>query len=93
MSKPLDWPRYMIVKRLEEGTKYRSANLAIDIAKKAWRVVQRRYPDLFHPANPFEGLERIHCKREIAQVQADLTTPAWLLAASNGAGFSVGSPC
>jgi hypothetical protein len=28
--------------------------------------VQRRYPELFHDTNPFEGLERIHAKAEIA---------------------------
>jgi hypothetical protein len=62
---------YVRLRGGEEGTKYRSANLAIDIAKKAWRLVQRRYPDLFHPTNPFEGLERIHSKGEIAPARRD----------------------
>src|SRR5680860_233775 len=57
---------YVKLRGGEDGTKYRTANLAIDIAKKAWRVVQRRYPDLFHATNPFEGLDRIHMKGEIA---------------------------
>jgi hypothetical protein len=57
---------YMRLRGGEDGTKYRSANLSIDIAKKAWRVVQRRYPDLFHENNPFEGLERVHSDGEIA---------------------------
>ena len=56
---------YVMLRGGEEGTKYRTANLSIDIAKKAWRVVQRRYPDRFHSANPFEGLERVHSDGEI----------------------------
>jgi hypothetical protein len=56
---------YVRLRGGESGTKYRSANLTIDIAKKAWRVVQRRYPDLFHDRNPFEGLERIHSDGEV----------------------------
>jgi hypothetical protein len=57
---------YVRLRGGEEGTKYRSANLATDVAKKAWRVVQRRYPDLFHPTNPFVGLERIRQVTETA---------------------------
>lgn len=57
---------YVKLRGGENGTKYRTANLTIDIAKKAWRIVQRRYPDLFHATNPFEGLDRIHNKGEIA---------------------------
>ena len=57
---------YVRLRGGEDGAKYRSANLTIDIAKKAWRVVQRRYPDLFHDTNPFEGLDRIHSDGEIA---------------------------
>lgn len=56
---------YVRLRGGEDGTKYRSANLAIDIAKMSWRVVQRRYPDLFHDTNPFEGLDRIHSVGEI----------------------------
>jgi hypothetical protein len=52
----------------EDGTKFRTANLAVDVAKKAWRVIQRKYPDLFHPTNPFEGLERIRQVADQASV-------------------------
>jgi hypothetical protein len=62
---------YVRLRGGEDGTKYRSANLAIDIAKKAWRVVQRRYPNLFHETNPFEGLERIHPGGEIEPATRD----------------------
>lgn len=70
---------YVRLRGGDDGTKYRSANLAIDIAKKAWRVVQRRYPDLFHATNPFEGLERIHSTGEIAPATR---TEAYALAAA-----------
>lgn len=36
----------------------RQAHFAIDILKKAWRAVQRLYPQEFPKGNPFEGLER-----------------------------------
>ena len=62
---------YVRLRGGEEGTKYRSANLASDVAKKAWRVVQRRYPDLFHPTNPFVGLERIRQVAEIVPASRD----------------------
>jgi hypothetical protein len=37
---------------------FRQANLSIWLAGKAWRIVRRRYPDVFPEENPFEGLER-----------------------------------
>jgi IS5 family transposase len=40
------------------GTKLRRANHTIDIAKKAWSVVQRTHPQQFGQANPFVGLTR-----------------------------------
>jgi len=70
---------YVLLRGGEDGTKYRSANLAIDIAKKAWRVVQRRYPDLFYDTNPFEGLDRIHSEGEILPASRD---EAYALAAA-----------
>ena len=41
-----------------DGTKLRRANHTIDIAKKAWTVVQRTHPQQFLPSNPFIGLTR-----------------------------------
>lgn len=37
---------------------FRQANLSIWLVGRAWRTVQRRYPDLFPEVNPFEGLQR-----------------------------------
>lgn len=42
----------------ESGTKLRRANMTIDIAKKAWAVVQRTHPHQFGLSNPFVGLTR-----------------------------------
>ncbi len=42
----------------KDGTKLRRANHTIDIAKKAWTVVQRTHPHQFVLANPFVGLTR-----------------------------------
>lgn len=42
----------------KDGTKYRHANHTIDIAKKAWTVVQRTHPKQFRDSNPFVGLTR-----------------------------------
>lgn len=42
----------------KDGTKLSRANHTIDIAKKAWTVVQRTHPQLFTASNPFVGLTR-----------------------------------
>jgi IS5 family transposase len=42
----------------KDGTKLRRANHTIDIAKKAWTVVQRTHPYSFVQTNPFVGLTR-----------------------------------
>jgi IS5 family transposase len=48
-----------------EGTKLRRANHTIDIAKKAWTVVQRTHPKQFFSSNPFVGLTRLHARSAI----------------------------
>jgi hypothetical protein len=59
------------------GTVTRQANYTIDVARKAWRVVSRRYPGQFMvpvetnqgrtmvALNPFQGLERVHARKTI----------------------------
>lgn len=42
----------------KDGTKLRRANHTIDVAKKAWTVVQRTHPHQFVQSNPFVGLTR-----------------------------------
>lgn len=42
----------------KDGTRLRHANHTIDIAKKAWTVVQRTHPHQFQLSNPFVGLTR-----------------------------------
>lgn len=64
---------YELLRGGKQGTKLRRANHTIDIAKKAWSVVQRTHPHLFVANNPFIGLTRIrstatikHASREQA---------------------------
>ena len=47
----------------KDGTKLRRANHTIDIAKKAWAVVQRTHPHQFVQSNPFVGLTRFRSSR------------------------------
>ena len=47
------------------GPRLRTANHTIDIAKRAWTVVQRTHPQHFQPSNPFVGLARFHCKKTV----------------------------
>ena len=49
----------------KDGKKLRSANHTIDIAKKAWAVVQRTHPHQFVQANPFVGLTRFRASTTI----------------------------
>ncbi len=49
----------------KDGTKLRRANHTIDIAKKAWTVVQRTHPQQFVAANPFVGLTRFRATTAI----------------------------
>ena len=49
----------------KNGTKLRRANHTVDIAKKAWTVVQRTHPHQFVSANPFVGLTRFRSTSSI----------------------------
>ncbi len=51
----------------KDGTKLRRANHTIDIAKKAWTVVQRTHPHQFFETNPFVGLTRYRSISTIKQ--------------------------
>jgi hypothetical protein len=59
----------------KEGPVTRQANYAMDVARKAWRVVARQHPGQFMvpietangrtmiAINPFRGLERVHARK------------------------------
>lgn len=49
------------------GTKFRSANHTMDIARKAWKIVHRIHPDKFGKANPFIGLTRFRSTLSIKE--------------------------
>jgi hypothetical protein len=41
-----------------DGKRYRTANYSMDIARLAWRIVRRLYPETVPIENPFEGITR-----------------------------------
>jgi integrase len=49
----------------KDGTMLRRANHTIDIAKKAWTVIQRTHPQQFVTSNPFIGLTRFRSTNAI----------------------------
>ena len=59
-----------------DGKKLRRANHTVDIAKKAWTVVQRTHPLQFLPSNPFIGLTRL---RSTTAIQHATRTEAFAL--------------
>ena len=63
----------------KDGTKLRRANHTIDIAKKAWTVVQRTHPQQFILSNPFVGLTRF---RSTAAIQHATRAEAFALSAA-----------
>jgi hypothetical protein len=44
------------------GKRVRQANLSIDIARRAWDVMHRLYPDEVNVENPFRGVVRLTSK-------------------------------
>jgi hypothetical protein len=52
-----------IYERLQQGSRKanrtRQANYAIDIMRRAWKIVQRKYPTIVPTGNPWVGVERV----------------------------------
>jgi len=52
-----------LYERLQQGPRKsdrtRQANYPIDIARRAWKVVQRKHPTVVPAGNPWVGVERI----------------------------------
>jgi len=54
------------------GKRVRQANLSIDIARRAWKVVRRLYPDVVPNENPFEGILKVRTNQtKIAATRAE----------------------
>jgi integrase len=53
---------YAAVQVGPRGKRVRQANLSIDIARRAWDVVRRLYPQEVAQENPFRGVLRIHLR-------------------------------
>ena len=70
---------YAKLRGSKEATRLRRANLSIDIAKKAWTVVQRTHPQQFMASNPFVGLTRF---RSTAVIQHATRAEAFALSAA-----------
>jgi integrase len=50
---------YAAVQNGPRGKRVRQANLSIDIARRAWKIVRRLYPNVVPAENPFEGVLKI----------------------------------
>ena len=50
---------YAALQNGPRGKRVRQANLSIDIARRAWKVVRRLYPAVMPAENPFEGVHKI----------------------------------
>jgi integrase len=45
------------------GKRVRQANLSVDVARRAWKIVRRLYSHVVPPENPFEGILKINAKQ------------------------------
>jgi integrase len=54
---------YAAVRVGPRGPRVRQANLSIDIARRAWDIVARLYPDEVPDLNPFRGVLRVHTRQ------------------------------
>jgi hypothetical protein len=54
---------YAAVRVGPRGPLVRQANLSIDIARRAWDIVGRLYPDEVANLNPFRGVLRVHTRK------------------------------
>lgn len=63
---------YDAVQNGPRGRRVRQANLSIDIARRAWKVVRRLYPDVVPNENPFEGILKVRTNQtKIAATRAE----------------------
>jgi integrase len=45
------------------GKRVRQANLSVDVARRAWKIVRRLYPRVVPLENPFEGILKVYAKK------------------------------
>lgn len=50
---------YAALQHGPRGKRIRQANLSVDIARRAWKIVRRLYPNILPAENPFEGILKI----------------------------------
>ena len=54
---------YAAIQNGPRGKRVRQANLSIDIARRAWSIVRRLYPNIAGAENPFSGVLKIGGKK------------------------------
>jgi integrase len=50
---------YAALQHGPRGKRVRQANLSVDVARRAWKIVRRHYPNVVPAENPFEGILKI----------------------------------
>ena len=54
---------YAALQHGPRGKRVRQANLSVDVARRAWKIVRRHYPNIVPSENPFEGILKITSSR------------------------------
>lgn len=63
---------YAALQHGPRGKRVRQANLSIDIARRAWKIVRRLYPNIVPAENPFEGVLKINSSQtKVAATRAE----------------------
>lgn len=71
---------YATLQNGPRGKRIRQANLSIDIARRAWKVVRRLYPSIVPMENPFEGVQKFGgSKSKVAASRAEAFALAFAL--------------
>ena len=71
---------YEAVQKGPRGKRVRQANLSIDIARRAWDVVHRLYPQVVAVENPFRGVLKLGGKKaKVAATRAEAYALAFAL--------------
>jgi hypothetical protein len=74
------------------GRRIRQANLSVDVARRAWKIVRRLYPRVVPLENPFEGILKINKKQtKSAATRAEAYSLATALKAIRAASRCSGS--
>ena len=63
---------YAALQHGPRGKRVRQANLSVDVARRAWKIVRRLYPNVVPHENPFEGILKVRTNQtKIAATRAE----------------------